>query len=85
MNYLPRGVDSFFVLIVIAIILGNDRLECNDCAFNHIVGGLLYGKPLQPHAGRRDYACKEIVVSARKLNKLVSDTHCEGKQAELDN
>ena len=24
-------------------------------------------------------------MSARKLNKLVSDTHCKGKQAELDN
>ena len=79
-----KEVDSFFILIIIAVILGNDCFECFDSAFYHIVGGFFYRESLQPHTGGGDDTRKEIIVSAREFYKFVANTHSNREQAEFN-
>ena len=39
---------------------------------------------LKPYAGCGDYSCYNVVVSARKLDKLVSDADDKGQDEKLD-
>ena len=81
--------DSFFnesaikkriVSEIVAFVGRNYLLECGDRALDHIVGRFKHRNVLKPNTGSGDYLCDDIIVSARKLDKLVSKSHNKGSK-----